>query len=127
MARALLALKTHIALPVVDKDGIIVSTLSTSDLRGCQRTLLSSSSPRATASHLGSLTIREFLVSSHSHHLPPPVLCHPEDSIRSAVSKMIEKRIHRVWVSDDVRGSRRGVGVVSMTDVMRVVFNAEMN
>jgi CBS domain-containing protein len=40
---------------------------------------------------------------------------------------MIEKRIHRVWVSDDVTGSRRGVGVVSMTDVMRVVFNAEMN
>lgn len=46
---------------------------------------------------------------------------HPDTTLGFAVAKLLATRSHRVWVTDELG---RGLGVVSLTDVTRMVARA---
>ncbi|KAF1886340.1 hypothetical protein Lal_00045572 [Lupinus albus] len=99
----------------------LVGTFSASDLRGCYLATLKSwlgvnalafteevaTSPLFTTSDTESERCRRELVT-----------CHAESPIYDVIEKAVTKHVHRVWVVD-----QEGllVGVVSLTDIVRVI------
>jgi CBS domain containing-hemolysin-like protein len=49
---------------------------------------------------------------------PQPVTVESTDTLAAAVSKMINAKVHRVWVVDS---AKRPTGVVTMSDVLRAI------
>jgi CBS domain-containing protein len=50
----------------------------------------------------------------------PLVTVGPDAPLRDAIQKLVEYRKHRVWVVD---GEGKAVGVVTPTDVLRMVIS----
>jgi CBS domain-containing protein len=104
------------ALPVVDKEGKLIGNFSASDLKGLNR------------KNLGILLmpVLEFLKKraepednfSCERSLHPLTLT-KDSHIDDAIFKMVATRVHRLWVVD---GQHKPVGVVSLTDLMKVFF-----
>lgn len=99
----------------------LIGTFSATDLRGCYLNTLKSwlgisalafteevaTSPLYTASENTENNIRRELVT-----------CHAESPLSEVIEKAVTKHVHRVWVVD-----QEGLlmGVVSLTDVIRVI------
>jgi CBS-domain-containing membrane protein len=102
------------ALPVVDKDGVLVGNFSASDLKG----MVTEQWPNFAE------TVEEFL-KSHSKGSLTPVFCAEDISLLDVTNILAyggheKARIHRVWVCDK---DKKPVGAVSMTDIMKLVLN----
>lgn len=102
------------AVPVVDENGHLVSTLSMSDFRGTFSTLVGAMIP---------MSIHEFLVGQHNGKLVAPVTANAEDTIGYAAQRMIDHHIHRVWVLD-INFPHEMKGVVTLTDIISVCFRS---
>jgi CBS domain-containing protein len=50
---------------------------------------------------------------------PDVIACRPNDKLSDAVTMMTRQRIHRLLVIDDTGGTRRPVGVLSLSDVVK--------
>lgn len=91
------------AVAVIGDSGVLVGSLSVSDLRAC-----------AGAGALASLAlpVREFLAGQRL------VTCAPDALLSAVVARLAAERVHRLWVVDS-----DGVpsGVVTLTDVLRVM------
>lgn len=101
------------ALPVVDDQGVLVTTLSTADSKGLdEHNIIKCLLP-----------VVDFLKEMHGS-LIHPITCAPKDSLGSVVLKMKTASVHRhqVWVTDS---AQKPIDVVSMTDVMRTLGTAE--
>jgi CBS domain-containing protein len=47
-----------------------------------------------------------------------PMTAQYGDSVESAIARMIDKRVHRLWIVD---GGNKPVGIVSMSDILKLV------
>lgn len=104
----------HHAVPVMGSDGSVLSTLSASDLKGQLSTMVALIAP---------MTVMDFLLYRNGDVIPPPFVLPITASVREAAHGMIRLGMHRVWVAGASSGD---AGVVSLTDIIRAVFNAEL-
>jgi CBS domain-containing protein len=90
---------------VVDAAGRLVGTVSASDLKALD------------AEHLrfATLNVMDFL-SKYSPKSVNPVSASKQCTLRAVMAKMLQQRVHRVWICD---ADHKPVAVVSMTDVIR--------
>jgi len=98
------------ALPVVDGNGRLVGNFSVTDL-------INIWTDKDGAAKLLEMTVTEYLERNSKESLNP-ITCKQSDSLNTAVSLMIEKKIHRVWIVDE---NQKPIGVVSMTDLFKIV------
>ncbi|KAI8622657.1 hypothetical protein BC830DRAFT_1076334 [Chytriomyces sp. MP71] len=95
-----------LALPVVNDAGLVVATLSASDLRGLTKETL----------HFVGLNVLEFLEKMHTNSKQESTSSlAPSDTLQSAVEMLISRDVHRLWILDAML---RPVGVVSQSDVI---------
>lgn len=96
------------AVAVVDEQDRLVGTFSSSDLRGLN--------PQTIVSSLW-LPAKEFLHFNSSAQLT----CSLDDSLLNVATKMVQNKVHRLWLCDE---ERRVTGVVALADVLRYVKKA---
>jgi CBS domain-containing protein len=100
------------ALAVVEpQNGELVSTLSASDLRYMKRD---------TLAKLNEMTVKQFLANNSNHNdmRKPVMIDEYTDGLITAIERMLFSRTHRLWLVDDFR---RPYGVLSMSDIFRVI------
>jgi CBS domain-containing protein len=97
------------ALAVVDDWQRLVGTISASDLTGLNE------------DNVGLLNqpVKQFL--QHADRKAPAKLvkCSPSDKLDMAINKLVENKVHRLWVADE---NEKPVGVLALTDVIRAVL-----
>jgi len=98
------------AVPVVDEQGVIVTTLSTADTKGLDASNITKCL----------LPVIDYLKEMHGGQLIHPITCSPKDTLGEVVLKMKVATIHRhqVWVTN---AQQKPIDVVSMSDVMRTL------
>ncbi|CAM9207398.1 unnamed protein product [Ectocarpus fasciculatus] len=105
----------HHAVPVVDGNGSVLSTLSASDMKGQLGTMVALMAP---------MTVVEYLQYRNNGVVPAPFTVAPTTTVREAARAMLMRRMHRVWLQPGAEGTLPGV--LSLTDVIRVIFTAEL-
>jgi CBS domain-containing protein len=110
-------------VPIVDADGVILSSVSVNDLRA-----LGKVKPEDEGRLLG-LPVTDFVTEvralSHTSSTKPPstgsVTVLPTDSFATALELAVNSRVHRLFIVDD---ARRPIGVMTLTDALRAVANS---
>jgi len=96
-----------LALPIIDKQGFLVDTISASDLRGLNK---------STFKNL--LTnVLNFVAAARGEKTHKTITCVPTDSLLSVMEKVNKSRIHRVWVVKS-ETDLTPIGVVALTGVI---------
>ncbi|KAI8814821.1 hypothetical protein BJ742DRAFT_734049 [Cladochytrium replicatum] len=93
------------AMPIVNSAGLIVGTLSSSDLRGITR---------ASLNNLA-LPVLDYL-KTITQPSSTPITCSKFDTLKTLLHKLADNKVHRIWVVDDEKGSP--IGVVSQSDLI---------
>lgn len=114
MRDAIPKLKEHRVVPVVGIDGIVLATLSASDLLGRDCVMYALGSP---------ITAYEFLAICHGGSVPPAVVLTDGVIMRDAVHVLCGKKIRRVWINPDE--SHPYIRVVSFTDILSELFRGQ--
>eukprot|EP00029_Vermamoeba_vermiformis_P007373 TRINITY_DN3178_c0_g1_i1.p1 TRINITY_DN3178_c0_g1~~TRINITY_DN3178_c0_g1_i1.p1 ORF type:complete len:309 (+),score=100.99 TRINITY_DN3178_c0_g1_i1:263-1189(+) len=100
--------KEHVsAVPVIDEFGRLVGNFSASDLKG----MYTEQWPSFR------LRVDEYL-AKHSPNSAKPVVVYHDTKLSDVVKELVESKVHRVWVVD---GEMRPQGVVSTTDIMKLI------
>lgn len=101
----------------------IVSTFSATDLRGCGPDALRLWSSMSVLEFLGrSRVAMQYGVGAAAEErnpsaiVRPPVTCLLSSSVREVMSKALENKVHRVWVTDE---EQRLLGVSTFSDLIR--------
>jgi CBS domain-containing protein len=90
----------------------LAGSLSTSDLKGLKpETLEWLQQP-----------VLLFLSKVHGDRVPEPIVVHSAVSVQQIMEKMVNFKTHRVWVVD---GRDQPIGVITMTDIVRVFLEWE--
>jgi len=98
------------AVAIVDDDEKLVGTLSSSDVRGLKIDQLESVlDPVLT------------FLQKKSGQIRSNVTVTPNDGLKQVMEKIILGKVHRVWVVD---AANRPYGCVTLTDVIKTVFDA---
>ncbi|KAJ3013678.1 UNVERIFIED_CONTAM: hypothetical protein HDU68_000584 [Siphonaria sp. JEL0065] len=97
-----------LAVPVLDKAGILVGTLSAEDLRGLSG---------ETIGFVGE-TVVEFLNKMKTKS-EQTVSLTPSDTLMDAINVLVEKDVHRLWIVDSML---RPIGVCSQSDVIAAIL-----
>jgi len=95
-------------VPVVDKEGRIITNFSATDLLLLEEDTF----PNIT------LPVLDFLRSVNGA-LKPPVTCTVDDTVENIILKMIARDVHRVYI---VNSDFQPIGVITMTDVCRYLM-----
>ncbi len=95
--------------------------MSVTDLKGTQHII--SDEGVSALNQIGKMTVSEYLHEKHGGRIRIPIKVSPDDTLSIAVDNMVLNQIHRVWVVDN---NSHGVGVVSLTDVIKIAFNEEL-
>lgn len=98
------------ALPVVNAKGELTGNFSVTDL-------INIWTDKDGISKALSMTVTDYLKKHHAASLKP-LTCKRSDSLVDTAAYMVEKQVHRLWVVDK---SNKPIGVVSMTDIFKVV------
>jgi CBS domain-containing protein len=108
---AVRALTTHSfsAGPVVDTAGVVIGTLSISDLRGFTKELM----PDLL------LPVDAFLKKIHGEKIPAPLTIKKTDTLSDIIPQVAKARVHRVWIVGD---DGKPLGVLSLTDIINAVL-----
>jgi len=101
------------AIAVVDQDGKLLGNLSASDIRGIGSSTLRFSSLL--------LPIGEFLQLEGPDASKAAVTCIATTTFGEAVSLLAKNKIHRLWVVEN----DKPVGLVSLTDIMKILTKME--
>jgi len=98
------------AIPVVNDDGVLVTTLSTADAKGLNRATF----PKLL------LPVTDFLKCQHGDRLLHPITAKARDTLKDIVTRMANAEVHRhqVWITN---AAEKPIDVVSMTDILRKV------
>lgn len=116
MKDAINLLLIHSGVPVVDDDGLVITTLSVSDLRGVANTSIAL---------FHSQTVEEFLfILTTGGAVREPLTVSVDTTIKEAAKIMYRNKVHRLWVElSDI--TPRG-GVITYTDIIRAIHGAEL-
>jgi len=98
------------AVAIVSGNGELVGNLSASDLRGLDE---------KTFTQL-LMPVMEFVKSVKRHR--GLITCKKDSTLESVLSKLANNRVHRLWMVDD---QNCPIGVVTLTDIMRLFSNRE--
>jgi len=102
----------HISgLPVLSKDGKIVTNLSASDLVGISEDSLV----------LLTRPVSEFLNELHGY-VKPPVSCRETDSLEKILLQIHHHKVHRIYIVDE---NMKPKGFLSLTDIMKYLSKAK--
>lgn len=110
---------------MLDENQKLVGTLSASDLRGYAPFFLGPFSSvlilffsGLTDETLSTLLqpVNQFISNAGQKG---PIRCFPDDKLDMAINKLVESKVHRLWVTDE---NDKPVGVLSLTDVIRTVL-----
>jgi len=99
------------AAPVLDDEGVVMATISASDLRGL----------RCESFNTLLLPVLDFLRIQHAARgteLLPPVTCTIHHTLGQLIAQLLDNRVHRSWVVQSDRASPHPIGVVTMTDLI---------
>lgn len=96
------------AMPIMNKDGNFISTLSSSDLRGI-------SSEKLKALQLPVLDFLQVCNAARYHQ----VTAHPTTSLGEVLRRLVSRDVHRVWVMSD--DNNEVISVVSITDILHLI------
>lgn len=97
------------AYPIVEEvGGPLLGNISTSDLRGFLPEQVNDLE----------LPVIEFL-QRHENRALVPITCVEDDSLSTLLSRMVQHRLHRIYIVD---GKVSPVGVVTMTDILRLLI-----
>ncbi|KAJ1456146.1 hypothetical protein M885DRAFT_601738 [Pelagophyceae sp. CCMP2097] len=110
----MLQLKVN-AVAVVGDSGILVSTLSVSNLRGN----VASKLPQLRRETVGSFLEKHS--KSDMGLLPTPLTCDNNDNLVDVIESMLVCRVHRTWRVDALGWP---IGVVNYTDVIELAIKA---
>jgi len=99
------------ALAVVDKNDVLITTLSSSDLK------------TIGADTIGNilLPVNKFLTMSHGSKPPVPIVAKPADHLELILAKILIAKIHRVWVTNS---AEQPTGVITLTDILKLLTSA---
>jgi CBS domain-containing protein len=97
------------AIAILDNRQRLVGTLSASDLRGINDETLNTLT----------LPVREFLDKVQRKAPASPVRCSPDEKLDTVIDRLIQSRVHRLWITDE---NQKPVGVVALTDVIRTLL-----
>ena len=104
------------ALPVVDQEGRLITSFSASDLKGCEPGLLFKTLQESVIKLLRQAELKQrgsvFSPGRNS------ITCRVGDSVREVMQKMLDHKIHRVWVVEKLVV----IGVVSLGDVFTKIL-----
>ena len=116
MSEAIRLLLVHSGVPVIDENGVIVATLSASDLRGVTNTSIAL---------FHSQTVGEFLfIINNGGVIREPLIISINTTIKEAAKIMHRSRVHRLWVENS--SETPNGGVITYTDIIRAIHAAEM-
>lgn len=102
------------ALPICDDQGRLISSFSASDLKGCEPGLLFKSLQESVV---------QFVRSAEQRLRPQQpgrasISCKVGDAVGDVVKKLLDYRIHRVWVVDQ---KNVVIGVVAFSDIFSLL------
>jgi CBS domain-containing protein len=97
------------AVAVVNEEGELVGNLSASDMRGTAESAL----------HDLALPVTEFLARTAGQSPTALVTVTAGSAFRTAVARLCQCRVHRVWVVNPETGAPEGV--ITTTDILRSV------
>lgn len=105
------------AIAVVDEehDGILIGTLSVSDLRFVS----SKAEIEPLIKEMATMSIKDFLLRVKKQPVSginSLITCKPNDSVRATINNALENKVHRVWCIDE---QERPLHVVTFTDMIR--------
>lgn len=115
LANVLRKLIQHHALPVVDDSGNVLSTLSASDMKGQLGAMVALMAP---------MTVMDYILYRNADDIPAPFVLDASTTVREAARAMVQRGMHRVWIQPPALG--KAPGVMSLTDVIRMAFTAEL-
>eukprot|EP00466_Bigelowiella_natans_P007843 jgi/Bigna1/53112/estExt_Genewise1Plus.C_150166 len=93
------------AMPVIDsKSGKIIGNLSESDLRGLNENRL-----------LDLLFVVPMYLKTFYGQMKKPLIASPETSFGDALDKLVESKVHRLWIVDK---NEKPIGAFSLSDVI---------
>lgn len=96
--------------------GLIVTTLSASDLRGIEN---------SSIALFHSQTVQEFLfIFYKGGAYREPLMVTVDTPIKEVAKAMFRHRVHRLWVANSP--STPNGGVVTYTDIIRAIHSSEM-
>lgn len=121
-AFVLIAEKHVSALPVVDKSGLIVGSISNRDIHvTCKSAAMSDTLHK---------TVRQFIEVAHQERdeMAPTITCHDTDTLESVINVLVATGVHRLYVvgdSDDSTATKTKAGdslkgVISLSDIIDV-------
>jgi CBS-domain-containing membrane protein len=96
------------AIPVISSDGKLIGELSAAALRGLPPTKI----PTAL-----DIPVLDFVQQTGAR--PTPAFCTPNTSINQVIQEIASSQLHRVWIIN-TEADKKCVGVVSLTDMMRL-------
>ena len=103
----------HISgLPVVDKGGHILGVVSATDILTAEAETETLTMGRDL---MEETSVREIMT-------PRPYTVAPDEDVREAARQMLYAEVHRLFVAE----GDRLVGVISTTDIVRAVANAQL-
>eukprot|EP01147_Barroeca_monosierra_P001501 gene1501-4659_t len=109
----IMAKKNRAAVAVIDEKNQFCQNFSTSDLRG----LTTKQVPLLLHS------VNDFLHKmKKTHQHEADVTCTAKSTFESILDKLTKQKVHRLYIIDD---ENHVVGVVSLTDILRAVIDAE--
>jgi CBS domain-containing protein len=110
---ALTMADAHVSgLPVVDRSGRLVGVISTTDVIAAEE---ESEAPESRVAVFNETSVRDLMT-------PKAVTIRPEATIKEAAQLLLYADVHRLFVVD----GDRLVGVISTTDIVRVVANGQL-
>lgn len=109
------------AAPVVDEtSGELLATLSVADLKAVARDP-TTTGVHTTLSDVGLPTLAFAESHSYRHNpasAPKAIVVSLESTFGDVITLAAQTRVHRVWVVD---GNRKPIGVISLTDICRII------
>eukprot|EP01126_Amoeba_proteus_P031262 TRINITY_DN3071_c0_g1_i4.p1 TRINITY_DN3071_c0_g1~~TRINITY_DN3071_c0_g1_i4.p1 ORF type:complete len:328 (+),score=35.79 TRINITY_DN3071_c0_g1_i4:128-1111(+) len=100
------------AVAIVDPQGRLLGNISASDIRGI-------GGARRFSTLL--LPIGEFCQLEGPDFVRPAIHCTQNSTLGFVIEKLVSNRIHRIWVVED----KKPIGLVSLTDVMKLLVKLE--
>jgi CBS domain-containing protein len=104
-------------IAIVDEDGRLLSTFSTTDFT---HLMAVPGAPSVPAELFLPLHISLLRQAAQSHRCQAPVSVRTHDPLSAVVKKMAMFRVHRVWVVD---GDDKPVGIITPFEVLRAYLN----
>lgn len=101
------------AAAVVDAAGIIIDTLSISDISGFLYD--------NNFSNLNSYVTEFLMATRRTKSTKPPIVCHMDSNFEYVLMKLGSTRVHRLWVVDE---QNRYLGLVNLTNVLGFSISA---